>query len=63
MLDKAGIKDKVKINYSGAFELATMVAAVRVCVLPEPFVSGHDERHQYSKRVEFDEWNKLTTIK
>lgn len=64
MLDKAGIKDKVKINYiAEPSELATMVAggAVGVAVLPEPFVSVvtmKDINIQSVLNLN-DEWNKL----
>lgn len=64
MLDKAGIKDKVKINYiAEPLELATMVAggAVGVAVLPEPFVSVvtmKDINIQSVLNLN-DEWNKL----
>ena len=64
MLDKAGIKDKVVINYMAEpSELATMVAGgtVDVAVLPEPFVSVVTMKDANIKNALNlnEEWNKL----
>lgn len=65
ILDKAGIKDKVKIVFATEHsELATLIASgkAKIAVLPEPFVSTVTSKNANIKTALNlnDEWNKVS---
>lgn len=65
ILDKAGLKDKVKVVFATEHsELATLIASgkVSIALLPEPFVSTVTSKNENVKiAIDLnDEWNKVT---
>jgi NitT/TauT family transport system substrate-binding protein len=65
ILDKAGLKDKVKVVFAAEHsELATLIASgkVSIALLPEPFVSTVTSKNENVKiAIDLnDEWNKVT---